>query len=125
MSEHQEQCAFFEALKLYEGRYPELKYVHAIPNGGYRHIATAKKMAAEGVLAGVWDIYIPIPKGGYMGMYIEMKHGKNKLTDSQAEFGKFVASKGYMTQVCYTWEKALDALSGYLAIDMVRRALDA
>lgn len=48
--EHTEQTALFSRLALYEGKYPELRWIFAIPNGGHRHIAVAAKMKAEGVM---------------------------------------------------------------------------
>lgn len=39
----------------------QLKWLHAIPNGGDRHGATAGKMKAEGAKAGVWDMFLPVP----------------------------------------------------------------
>ena len=43
MSEHDEQATLF-AIASYR---PELRWMFAIPNGGYRTKATAGKMAAE------------------------------------------------------------------------------
>lgn len=68
---------------------PELRWLHAIPNGGYRDKATAGKLKAEGVKRGVSDIFLPLPMRGpivggsyqgqelqthlYCGLYVEMK----------------------------------------------------
>ena len=59
MSEHHEQCALFAWLRL---QWPDLDRVSfAIPNGGHRHKAVAGKLKAEGVKAGVPDIFIAYP----------------------------------------------------------------
>lgn len=112
MSEHLSQAALFEAIE--KLRIPGLQWMFAIPNGGHRHVRVAMKMKAEGVKAGVWDIFLPIPKGKYHGLFIEMKWGKNKLTDSQKEFGQFVERQGYQTKVAYDWEMALSYLIEYM-----------
>lgn len=67
---------------------PELRWCHAIPNGGLRDKITAGKMKQEGALTGILDIHLPLPvyrlsPGGlmncperileYAGLYIEMK----------------------------------------------------
>lgn len=97
MSEHGEQCALFEwaALKINQGIEP-LKWMHAIPNGGYRHKATAAKLKAEGVKRGVPDIYLPFPTRGYHGLYIEMKAGRNKTTPEQTEYLEWLNDVGYL-----------------------------
>lgn len=95
MSEHLEQVAFFRMVELMKGRHPELCWLHAIPNGGARTASVGAKMKAEGVKRGVWDVFLPYPKGNWHGLYIEMKYGKNGLTQEQKEFGAFVDGQGY------------------------------
>src|SRR4051794_30465888 len=40
---------------------PQLKWLHAVPNGGERSKAVAGMMKAEGVKPGVADIFWPVP----------------------------------------------------------------
>lgn len=54
-------------------KYPELKWLHHIPNGGSRNRAEAVKLKQMGVKSGVSDLCLPYPKGIYCGLYIEMK----------------------------------------------------
>ena len=115
-SEHDEQVALFNILRMYEDKYPELKWVFAIPNGGHRHISVARKMKAEGVKAGVWDIYCPFPAFGYNGLWIEMKYGKNKLTTNQHAFRDDLGDL-FRWEVCYTAEEACHAIGAYLKIE--------
>jgi hypothetical protein len=99
-------------------RYPALKWIHAIPNGGFRNKATAGKMKAEGVKPGVSDIFVPIPANGYHGLYIEFKAGKNTLSPVQKEFRDFVISRGYSFYLAYSAAEAMAALSIYLGIQL-------
>lgn len=121
-SEHDEQKALFQWAKWNEGRYPELKWLFAIPNGGYRHIATAVRLKASGVKKGVFDIMLPVARGGYHGLFIEMKVDKNKLTESQAEFQQFLIKQNYKASVCYSMEEAKDAIMRYLIGVKIGRA---
>jgi hypothetical protein len=114
--EHDEQVLFFRMLEWNLARYPALKWVHAIPNGGFRNKATAGKMKAEGVKSGVSDIFVPIPANGYHGLYIEMKYGKNTLSPVQKEFRDFVIARGYSFYLAYSAAEAMAALSIYLGI---------
>jgi len=105
-------------------RYPQLKWLHAIPNGGHRHVAEASKLVAAGTRSGVWDIFLPVPVlyrfQPFHGCYIEMKKAARKnhkdggLTKEQIEFGEYAAYAGYFTAICYSWEEARGVLINYL-----------
>lgn len=98
----------------------DLEWFHAIPNGGTRgDDDTTRKirggnLKAEGVRAGVADTFLPVPRGGYHGLYIEMKKPGGKPTEEQLAFRDFVWSKGYGWMCCDTFTKAIDALESYL-----------
>ena len=49
MSEHDEQSAFMQAVQYLEHNIPELRWLHAIPNGGARNVVVATHMKQEGV----------------------------------------------------------------------------
>jgi hypothetical protein len=57
----------------------------AIPNGGARHKAIAGKLRAEGVRAGVPDICLPVPRGEYHGLFIELKRPKGGHVSEEQE----------------------------------------
>lgn len=120
MSEHDHQVALFQILELNERKHPDLRWIYAVPNGGKRHPAVARKMKAEGVKSGIADVHVPIPTSCAPGLYIEMKFGKNKLSDSQKDFKKFVLTKGFAYSLAYSVEDALNAIEEYLQIDLVR-----
>lgn len=86
----------------------------AIPNGGKRHVAVAAKLKAEGVRKGIIDLCLPVSRGGYHGMWIEMKAGRNKPTPEQAEFIRWQREEGYKCVVCYDWTDARAEIEAYL-----------
>lgn len=109
-TEHQEQVMLITWFRL---QYP--KYIiFAIPNGGVRHIVTAVKLKSEGVLAGVSDLFLMVPKGEYHGMFIEMKAKTGKISDSQKEFMAAANSMNYKTAVCYGFDEAKEVIINYL-----------
>lgn len=114
MSEHETQAAFMQRVGYRIPAMPELAWLHAIPNGGARNVVVARKMKAEGVRKGVWDICWPFPCGPYKGLYIEFKFGKNNLTAEQKAFGAFVESQGYKTGVAYTADEGIEILDEYI-----------
>ena len=123
-SEHLEQVALFNILRRYEDKYPELKWVFAIPNGSYfhGHWGTIRKAIQEGLKSGVWDIFLPVAKplpDDPCGLYIEMKYGKNTLTDNQKAFRDEVGD-AYEWAVCYSAVEACHAIGEYLGIDELK-----
>lgn len=123
-SEDGHQMAVFAWAASMCGQYPQLKWMHAIPNGGSRHIVEATKMVAAGLRTGVLDIFLPVWKIGdrkvYHGLYIELKTEKRRnkknggLTDEQIEFIEYAESAGYYCKVCYNWIEARDIILNYL-----------
>ena len=103
-----------EWAKLKEGEYPELIWLHAIPNGGQRNVVVASKLKREGVKSGIFDLFLPSAREPYHGLYIEMKFGKNKLTKSQEAFEEFASRQVYKMVVAYSWEEAAEAIEKYL-----------
>ncbi len=114
VSESVEQISLFHWATWLSGTYPVLNLMHHIPNGGKRDKATAKRLKAEGVKAGVPDICLPCPSGGFHGLYIELKAGKNKTTDYQDEWLEALSKQGYKTAVCYGWEQASEVILNYI-----------
>lgn len=115
-SEHQEQKALFEWAELQGNITPELKLMFAIPNGGHRHKATAGKLKAEGVKAGVPDICLPVARNGYYGMWIELKAEKNTPTKKQTEWLGWLQDQGFWAIWCTGFEEAKNEIELYLGI---------
>lgn len=109
-----EQICLFRWAAYSSGAMPELKLLYHVPNGGKRDIVTAKKLKAEGVKAGVPDICLPVARGKYHGLYIELKVGKNKTTENQDMWLEALNKNGYYTNVCYGWEEASKVITDYL-----------
>jgi hypothetical protein len=116
MSESTEQQALFQWAAYNEAKYPELKLLFHIPNGGKRYKATAIRLKKEGVKAGVPDVFLPVARGGFHGLYVEMKAKKGKLSDNQLFWIFDLSRQGYKTEVCFGWEQAKEKIEGYLGI---------
>lgn len=114
ISESQEQINLFQWANLQSCKTPELKLLFHIPNGGKRNIVTARRLKAEGVKAGVPDLFLPVSRGGFHGLFIEMKAGKNKTTEKQNVWIKDLREQGYQVVVCYGCEEAIAEIKKYL-----------
>lgn len=108
-SEHALQVATMHALNYISGVRP---FIFAIPNGGWRDVRTASRLKAEGVRAGVWDLFFAFPHHGFGGLWIELKNGRNGLTKEQKEFRTQLEGK-YAFAVCRTVQEVRDALLHY------------
>lgn len=97
-------------------KYACLQWLHAIPNGGQRTLLAAAKLKAEGVKAGVLDIFLPISRKGKYGLYIEMKApGKIKnISKEQQEFIKHCYDENYQCYVCDNWQLAWECINNYI-----------
>lgn len=97
-------------------RYPELRWLFHVPNGGSRNKQEAVKFKQMGVKAGVSDLCLPYPKGIYCGLFIEMKYGNNRQQDTQKEFLADMAAAGHFVATCYSAEEAIKVLEKYLEL---------
>lgn len=114
-SEEVEQIALFQWARYAEQQFPELALLHHIPNGGKRSKSEAARFKAAGVKAGVPDIELPVARGGYFGLHIELKAGKNKTTVKQDEWLQALREQGRFCAVCYGWTEAMHTICAYLA----------
>lgn len=113
-NESVEQATLFEWVKWNIHIHPELEMLHHIPNGGSRHPLEAANLKKQGVKAGVPDLSLPVPKGGYHGLYIELKAHNNTLSYNQEEWLKKLSGYGYYSAVCWGWEQAKNIIEKYL-----------
>jgi len=112
--EHEIQAEVIRWAKMYEGIYPELWLLHAIPNGGKRNLKEAVKFKREGVKAGVPDLFMPVARMGYHGLYIEMKNKEGRLTANQQEWHERLKKQNYAVMTCYSDIEAKEQIVKYL-----------
>lgn len=113
--EADEQKSFVLAAKVLAAEYSDLDLLHHIPNGEYRPGATAAKLSDMGVKAGVPDFFLPVARGEFHGLYIELKRQRGgKLSGKQSEMIERLRSNGYCVQVCHGAREAVDATIIYL-----------
>ena len=75
-TEEAEQTAVIEWATIMEKQFPELALLHHCPNGEARNPIIGAKLKRMGVKAGVPDLFLPVPRGGFHGLWIEMKRRK-------------------------------------------------
>lgn len=123
---------------------PQLGRLYAIKNQGHGDKIRGNQSKAEGVKAGVPDVFLPVPRhawpnypmdlthtnGMLCGLYIELKRpgskkaGKRKAevvdqaagvtSNEQDDWVAYLRSQGYAVVVAYGWREAADVLLRYL-----------
>ncbi len=114
ISECQEQQAVIEWAEWASAKFPCLKLLYHVPNGGSRSRAEAGRFKSEGVKAGVPDLCLPAARHGYHGLYIEMKAMGGKVSDKQTAWMTALAGEGYLCRVCYGADAAIRLLEKYV-----------
>jgi len=114
-TEAQEQTTLFQWAKLREWQWPELRLLHAIPNGGSRNPIEARHLKEQGVKSGIPDLFLPCARGGWHGLYIEMKRRKGgRVSIEQKKMIIALRDQGYCVEVCEGWEEARDIITAYM-----------
>jgi hypothetical protein len=100
------QSSLFDFYERFSGRYPELNYAFHVPNGGHRHIAVARQLRAQGVKRGVPDVLLPCARKQYIGLAIELKHGRNRTSSDQNDWIEFLRIQDWYVLVTNDWQHA-------------------
>jgi hypothetical protein len=115
---------------------PQLKWLHAIHNQrDGNNVVAGARAKAEGVKAGVSDMFLPVVgeniAGDYnwivgvsgkrfcAGLYIELKRkdaSNSTPSKEQLEFQTDMQAAGYKVEICHGWEAARDCILAYLGI---------
>jgi hypothetical protein len=124
VSEHDEQVALIEWAQSQINIYPELQLLYAVPNqggAGRAAIIRGQKMKREGMRKGVPDLCLPISRGNFLTLYIEMKDvgSKGRLSAEQTLWVSLLSEAGHNVQVCHGFEEAMNTLINYLRLDDV------
>lgn len=94
-----------------ERKYPELALMFHIPNEGKRSWMTGGRMKAEGLKSGVPDIFLPVPRGEFHGLFVEMKRTKGgTVSDCQKLWLHDLQKQGYCAAVCRGWYEAAECI---------------
>lgn len=116
-TEAQEQASLMSWAGMQSFRHPELSLLFHIPNGGGRSKAEAGRFKAEGVKAGVPDLFLPVSRGGYHGLFLEMKRRSGgRVSPDQKAWMEDLRGQGFAAEVCCGWEQAAEVIENYLGI---------
>lgn len=110
---HRESKLQQACIKWFRLQYPG-HIMFAIPNGGKRGIVTASIMKAEGVLAGIPDLFLATRNKFSNGLFIEMKTEKGKLSESQISISSKLIGHGYSVVTARSFDSFKQEVESYL-----------
>ena len=108
-----EQAKVIAWARANERNYPYLWMLHSSLNGLKRTPYASNKAKAQGMLAGVPDLFMPVAIGNSKGLYIEMKSKTGRIRDEQSKFLQAASNFGYSCFICYSAVEAIDKIKGY------------
>lgn len=115
MTETDEQIALMNWATMMSGVHPELRLLYHVPNEGKRSKAAAGILKAMGLKRGVPDIVLPVPRGKYHGLYVELKRvDGGHATKEQLWWLEQLEWQGYAVTICRGWQAASKAIMNYL-----------
>jgi len=107
---------------------PLSEFIHHSPNGGKRETKTNAagqtycpegiRLKKMGTKKGFPDLEIFMPRGGYFGLYIEMKVKGGSVSAEQRAIHKRMAKMGYYTAVCFGSVETINLIKKYMALPL-------
>lgn len=70
-----------------------------------------------GVVAGVSDLILLVPRKGHGALLIEMKDEKGKQRPAQQDWQKSVESQGYVYRICRSLDQFKEIINEYLCLE--------
>ena len=114
--EHREQVAIMHWWRMQHNYYGlPLVALLSVPNAGMgRNAIQGARLKAEGVRAGVSDLFLAVPRHGKAGAWIEVKAIGGRESDVQAEFQTEMRRLGYRAVTVYGADEAIRFLKDYI-----------
>jgi len=116
-TEHMEAVLLMRWVRGMEVEHPELAFFAAVPNGGHRARRTAAALRAEGVRRGVPDYLLPLLRGPYVGLAIELKTDTGRASPEQRAWLAHLRGQGWRAEVARGHREAIDLITDYLALE--------
>lgn len=109
-----EQAKVIAWARANERNYPYLWMLHSSLNGLKRTKNAQGKAKHQGMLSGVPDLFLPVKNNYFVGLYIEMKSAKGRVSVEQSRYLKCAAENGYSVVVCYSASDAINTIKAHL-----------
>jgi hypothetical protein len=115
--EYDHQVALIERCAAHAGRYPGLHLINASANGGLRKRGVAGQLKAMGVRDGFPDLNLPVARGNFHSLYIELKRPRTgRPSESQLWWQAELRAQGHRAEIAYGEDAAWAVIEAYYAL---------
>lgn len=115
-AQHQAAVMMWAEQPAVRSKWPCLATLYHIPNGGSRDPVEGMHLKRQGVRRGVPDLHLPVARGSYHSLYIEMKADTGKASPDQVWWLDKLNEQGSFATISYGWESAVKVLEWYLSL---------
>lgn len=114
-TEASEMRALFQWRDWNKSRFPELELLFHIVNEGKRGYKAQADFRQQGGRSGLPDVCLPVRRGRYGALYIEMKRRRGgKISAAQTWWLNKLELAGNFCEICYGHEEAESVIVRYL-----------
>ena len=96
------------------GKWPELALLFHIKNETAEGAGRVAADRIQGVKKGVPDLCLPVARGPYHGLWIEMKSERGRVGSAQTWWITHLNEQNNLAVVCYGWQEAVKVLEWYM-----------
>lgn len=93
--------------------YPDIDLIFCSLAGVKMTTPQAARAKQQGNRSGVFDLVLPVPRGGRHGLFIEMKSMTGRATPEQQLECRRLSDLGYSAVICYGAESAITTIKAY------------
>jgi len=120
-SEYDAQVAIFEWAALYESKYPDLWLLNGSIMGAQIPPRILNKLKKAGMKKGKPDINLPVSRGGYSGLWIELKRKEGSdPSQEQVEWLIRLSNAGHLAVCCKGSDAAIRTIKQYVTGNLVK-----
>ena len=110
---HDEDALQAAVVKFFAFQYPEFAgLLFAVPNGGQRNAREGARLKQGGVIPGVSDLILLVPRPHILLLELKIKGGK--VSDAQKSWLAKAAGQGHATVVAYDFNAARAAIMAHI-----------
>lgn len=112
---HDEDNLQMACVRWFGWQYPHYApLLHHSPNGGRRNAREAGRFKAMGTKAGFPDLFLPVARGAWHGLFVEMKTETGRQSPLQRAWEEAVEAQGYRYEICRSAERFEEVVTNYL-----------
>lgn len=114
--QHQQAVIKWSKQPAIRQKWPMLKLLYHIPNERKCSEVMGRLLRLAGVKPGVPDLCLPVPRGQYHGLYIELKTEKGRTSTAQDWWIEKLTEQGHFVEVCHGYDSAIRVLTWYMEL---------